>query len=139
MKAWIQDVYEFFEAVPDRLYPFKVEVEGKVVRGRQAYARAVEDAWARYGVNNFGYKLSVYRGAFHFVGSVLFIIFAAIISEQLFNSEVALYILMGAAITALFYQEFVVHPRQYSQRRGKGIYDMLTWVVPMMIYLTLFR
>lgn len=125
------------ESIPDRLYPFATEIEGHFVRGRVAYSKAVADAWEKYGPNHLGYKLMVYRGAFHLLGSILFIVCATIISNDLFNSEIALYVLMGAAIAALFFQEFYVHPVRYSQTRPKGISDWLTWVIPMMVYITL--
>lgn len=137
MKHRLKQVYLFCEAIPDRLYPFKVEIEGTFVRGRRAYVQSVADAWEKYGAYNLGYKLIAYRGVFHLFGAVLFIIFSTLISKYLFNSEIALYVLMGAAILALFYQEFYVHPREFGQKRHKGVFDWLSWVVPMMIYLTL--
>lgn len=110
-----------------------------MVRGQQSYSKALSTAWERYGDYHMGYKLTMYRGVFHFLGSVLFIVFSTIISHQLFGSEVALNILVAVAIIALFIQEFYVHPRQYNQLRLKGISDWLTWVLPMMAYLFLLR
>ncbi len=136
MREKLKNLYLYCETIPDRLYPFKVEIEGQLVRGQQAYMKTLADAWEKYGAYNMGYKLTVYRGAFHFVGSLWFIVCAAVLSHRFLDSEIALYVLMGAAIAALFYQEFFIHPRQYNQKSRKGISDWLTWVIPMMVYLT---
>ena len=135
MKAFLKKLYYFIESIPDRLYPFACEIEGKMVRGRRSYMRAVEHALEKYGPNRLGYKLVVYRGTFHFIGSVLFILFATLISQKFFGSEIALYILVGIAIAGLFFQEFYSHPKRYQQARHKGVTDWLTWVIPMMIYI----
>ena len=129
--------YLFIKTIPDRLYPFKCEIEGKFVRGLDAYTYALNQAFIKYGPNHLGYKLMLYRSVFHLMGAVVFIILAAIISQRLFGSDTALYILMGMAIVALFAQEFYYHPKFYGQLRTKGITDRLTWVIPMMLYLVL--
>jgi hypothetical protein len=139
MPQSLLDAYLFFKTLPDRLYPFSMEVEGQLVRGRLAYTRAVDEAWEKYGPHHMGYKLAMYREFFHFLGSIIFIIAATWFSDRFFDSERALYVLMGAAIVALFAQEFYFHPKYYLQPRGKGIADWLTWVIPMMIYLFLFN
>lgn len=136
MKEKLKNLYVYCETIPDRLYPFTVEIEGQLVRGQRAYIKTLADAWEKYGPNNMGYKLTMYRSAFHFVGSIWFIVFATVLSHRFFNSDMALYVLMGAAIGALFFQEFYIHPRQYNQKSRKGISDWLTWVIPMMVYLT---
>lgn len=135
MKAFFKKAYIFIESIPDRLYPFACEIEGKMVRGRRSYMHAVERALEKYGANKLGYKLVVYRGAFHFAGSVLFIITSTIVSHKLFGSEAALYILVAIAIVGLFFQEFYSHPKRYQQARNKGLTDWLTWVIPMMVYI----
>ncbi len=134
MKAWFKKIYLYCESIPDRLYPFASEIEGRFVRGRESYMQAVEKAIETYGPNRLGYKLQFYRGAWHFIGSVIFIVFSTLISQKLFGSEVALYVLLGVAILALFIQEFFSHPMRFQQTRGKGIADWLTWVVPMVLY-----
>lgn len=135
MKAFLKKAYLYIESLPDRLYPFACEIEGRIVRGRQSYLRAVDRALEKYGPNRLGYKLMVYRGAFHFIGSVFFIVFATLVSRELFGSEIALYVLLGVAIAGLFFQEFYSHPKRYQQARHKGVTDWLTWVIPMMIYI----
>lgn len=125
-------------AIPDRLYPFKTEIEGKLVRGRKSYEQAVEHAFQEYGPGRFGYKLLAYREVFHFVGAILFITSSALVSRVFFGSDTALYVLLFAAIVALTYQEFYVHSRKYGQRTQKGITDWITWVVPMMLFLFFF-
>ena len=65
---------------------------------------------------------------------MLFIVIATLVSQKLFGSEIALYILLGTAIVALFIQEFISHPNRFQQSRKKGIADWLTWVIPMVLY-----
>jgi len=134
VRALLKKLYLYCESIPDRFYPFTSEIEGRLVRGRESYKQAVENAFAKYGPNSLGLKLQFYRGACHFIGSVLFIVFATLISQKLFGSEVALYVLLGAAIVALFVQEFFSHPYRFQQSRRKGIVDWLTWVIPMVLY-----
>jgi hypothetical protein len=139
MQIWFTKTYQYLVTLPDRLYPFKNEVEGESVRGRRSYEQAVNRALERYGLGRLGYKLMLYRETFHFLGSLLFIIFATVVARDLFGSETALYVLLAAAVLALTFQEFYVHPRSYGQHTKKGITDWSVWVVPMVIYLLLFR
>jgi hypothetical protein len=139
VKKVLSTTYFYFLTLPDRLYPFKREIEGQWVRGQRAYEAAVADALTRYGLGRLGYKLMFYREVFHLIGSIIFIVCATAISKDLFGSDVALYVLLGAAILALSYQEFYVHPKIYSQHARKGIADWLVWVAPMIAYITLFR
>lgn len=137
MIAFFTKLYLFIKTTPDRLYPFRCEIEGKFVRGRDSYTYALNQAFEKYGPNHLGYKLMVYRSLFHMLGAVIFIVLAAVISERFFGSDQALYILLGVAVAALFVQEFYYHPKLYGQLRYKGVTDWLTWVIPMMIYITL--
>lgn len=130
--------YLYFLTIPDRLYPFSSEIEGRWVRGSESYSRSVAAAFEKYGSGRLGYKLTLYRETFHFVGSVLFILAAAMLSENFFGSEIALYVLFGAAVLALSFQEFYVHPKHWEQHRGKSIFDWFSWVLPMMLYFTFF-
>ncbi len=139
MRERITKLYHYVESLPDRLYPFASEIEGRWERGINSYKKSVEEAWAKYGEGRYGYKLNVYRSTWHVLGSVLFLILATAAAKHLFNSEVALYVLVGVAIVLLCLQEFVAHPRRYRQLRHKGILDWLTWVVPMVLYLSLFH
>jgi len=135
MFSLLMKVYDFFVTLPERLYPFRCEIEGRFVRGQASYKRALDQAVKRYGPHRLEYKLTIYRGTFHVLGSVLFIIFAALLSKKLLGSEIALYVMVAAAIVALFIQEFYAHPRRFGQLRKKGIIDVAGWVVPMMVYI----
>lgn len=139
MKEKITAFYLFGKTFPDRMYPFRVEIEGQFVRGRAAYEHAVDQAWEKFGPHHLGFMLTMYREVFHFLGALVFIVLMTVLSHQFLNSDVALYVLMGSAILALFAQEFYYHPKYYAQPMVKGISDWLTWVVPMMAYLFLFR
>lgn len=130
--------YLFFKTFPDRLYPFSTEIEGHLVRGRVAYMKAVDEAWEKFGPHHLGVKLTMYRGVFHFFGSIIFIVLATFLSQHFFNSETALYVLMWTAIAGLFLQEFYFHPKYYEQPTIKGVTDWLTWVLPMLAFLLLF-
>lgn len=120
------------------MYPFASEIEGRFVRGQRSYTEAVDYALKKYGPGRIGFKLVCYRGTFHFVGSILFIILATFITKTLFDSDTALYVLLFTAIISFSYQEFYLHPKRYGQHANKGITDWLTWVVPMLMYVTLF-
>lgn len=134
MKEKIWNFYLYIQTVPDRLYPFASDIEGKFVRGRASYARALEESFKKYGPNHFGFKLVFYRSTFHLFGSIVSILCATFISQRLFGSEVALYFLMGVMIVGIFIQEFYWQPRQLGQLRYKGVVDWLTWVTPVFIY-----
>lgn len=137
MKQLLKECYLFIHTVPDRVYPFKSEIEGKFVRGRESYKRAVQQSFELYGLNHFGLKLTFYRGTFHLLGSIVFIIMATFISQRLFGSEMALYALMATMIVGIFIQEFYWQPKVLGQLRYKGIFDWLTWVTPMLLYFML--
>lgn len=136
MRTYLKRLYTFLETLPDRLYPFASEIEGRWVRGRESYTRTLERVYEEYGPNRFGFKLSIYRGACHLFGSIVFLLAATIVSHRLFGSEIALYVMVVAAILMLSVQEFYLHPKRYGQLRGKGVTDWLTWVVPMVVYLS---
>ncbi len=131
VKERIKRVHLLLESIPDYLYPFASEIEGRFVRGKKSYIHAVNRALQRYNSHTIGYRLIMYRGIFHFVGAVLFVIVATVFSKYFLGTETALYVLIGAAITALFFQEFYIHPRRYRQTVHKSFFDWLSWVVPM--------
>lgn len=132
----LKKLYFYVQTVPDRLYPFASDIGGKFVRGRESYKRALEESFEKYGPNHFGYKLTIYRGTFHLVGSIVSIVCATFISQKLFGSEIALYFLMALMIAGIFIQEFYLQPRLLGQLRYKGVVDSLTWVAPVLIYFT---
>ncbi|MEN9920151.1 MAG: hypothetical protein RL538_44 [Candidatus Parcubacteria bacterium] len=137
MRATLKNLYLFIHTIPDRIYPFASDVGGRFVRGRESYKRALEESFAKYGPNHFGFKLTFYRGTFHLLGSIAFIILSTFLSQRLFGSEMALYILMSLMIVGIFIQEFYWQPKQLGQLRYKGVVDWLTWVMPVLLYLTL--
>lgn len=128
----LKRTYFFFMTLPDRLYPFKAQVDGQWVRGRRAYDEAV--ALQLENLHRLGYKLTLYRELFHFIGSIAFITVAALVSRIFLERDAALYVLFVAAILALAYQEFYVHPKLYDQHPQKGVLDWLVWVMPMAVY-----
>lgn len=135
MKSIIGGVYAYFLTMPDRLYPFASVVGGKRVRGMRSYNAALKRAVRRYGFGREGYRLALYREAFHFMGSLIFIVAATLIAKNFFGSDVALYVLLALAVLALSYQEFYLHPRRLGQHPGKSIADWVVWVAPMALYL----
>lgn len=138
MTDFFQKLYKYFETLPDRCYPFGCEIEGRFVRGRQAYERALAQALDTYGFGRLGYKLILYRSTFHLIGAIIFVSFAAFLSHRLFGSDIALYVVCGAAIAALTFQEFYVHPKLYGQVMTKGVVDWMSWVTPMAAYIVFF-
>ena len=135
MKQFFISVYIWLDTIPERLYPFAHEIEGQWVRGKVAYAKVLEEGFTLLGPGKMRPKLIIYRGAWHLFGSVVFIVSVTLLARDVLGSEAALYILMGAAIAALIFQEFILDPRRYKQQTNKGIIDVFTWVVPMAVYI----
>lgn len=127
-------LYHAFVVLPDRLYPFKTEVQGQWVRGIRSYNATFARYQRKYGLGHYGFKLDAYRQLFHLTGSILFLIVAAYLSQFLFGSSNALYVFLVAAILFISFQEFYLQRRAYRQLWRKGILDWLTWCVPMAIY-----
>lgn len=127
-------MHHWLETIPDKLYPFKQEIEGKWVRGIRAYQKVLEEGIKIHGPGQTSYRLMIYRGAWHIVGSIIFLFGVTLLADHLFGTQVALYVLMVAAIVALILQEFIIHPKRYGQSTRKGIFDIVTWVTPMLIY-----
>jgi hypothetical protein len=76
----------------------------------------------------------IYRGVWHIVGSIVFIVTVTFVAQQMLGSDQALYALLGAAIVALCMQEFLLQPKRYGQTTNKGIFDVFTWALPMAVY-----
>lgn len=134
MKKLLIAIHHWLETIPDKLYPFKQEIEGKWVRGIRAYHKVLEDGIKIHGPGQTSYRLMFYRGAWHLVGSTIFLVGITLLADHLFGNQVALYVLMAAAIVALVMQEFLLHPKRYGQSTRKGVFDVLTWITPMLIY-----
>lgn len=126
--------YHALVILPDRLYPFKTEIEGQWVRGIRSYNATLARYQRIYGAGRYGFRLDAYRQLFHLVGSILFLIFAAYVSQALFASANALYAFLIAAVVLISFQEFYLHRRMYQQLWRKGIIDWLAWCIPMGIY-----
>lgn len=120
--------------IPDRMYPFRTQVEGQWVRGLRSYDATLAQVEHLYGAGHYGYKLNIYRQVFHLAGSVLFLITAAFLSETFFGSVNAMSAFLVAAVSLISFQEFYLHRRMYQQLWRKGLIDWLAWVVPMGIY-----
>jgi len=129
--------YSFWITLPNRFYPFSCLIDGRRVRGRLAYEQALARIQALRGPGSYSYALIAYRQVFHVVGAVLFITMSAFISHRLFGGEVALYVLLAAAVLVITFQEFYLHPRMYEQHLPKSVSDWLAWVLPIGMYLTL--
>jgi len=126
--------YHFLETLPERLYPFASEIEGRWERGINSYKSTLEKAKEKYGEGKHGYRIIMYRSTWHVFGSIIFLILATIISERLFGHEIALYIMVGIAIVLIFLQEFFSHTKRYDQLPYKSFLDWFTWAIPMLFY-----
>jgi hypothetical protein len=131
--------YHYFVTMPDRWYPFGCEIEGQWVRGVRSYDRALARAYRRYGRGHYGYGLAFYRQAFHLAGSLLVMYVATLVAFGLFGSSTALAVLLLLATLCITYQEFFLQRRTYHQLWRKGVADWSVWVLPMALYLFLFR
>lgn len=127
-------LYNFCVRIPDHLYPFSEVIEGKRVRWKAAYDQALTRMNEIGGYGHYGAWLIAYRSLFHILGSLLFIVFATLVSQQLFGSEIALYILLGMAAFALIYQEFFLQPRTFGQMKLHSMVDLLSWVAPFAVF-----
>lgn len=127
-------LYHALVVLPDRLYPFKTEVQGRWVRGVRSYDAVLTQYQRKYGIGHYGYKLGVYRQLFHFAGSILFLISAAFLSQSLFGRSNAMYAFLAAAILLISFQEFYLHRRMYQQLWKKSVVDWLAWCVPFGVY-----
>ena len=134
MKKFFVSLHHWFETIPEKLYPFKRQIKGKWVRGKKAYTAVIEEGFKVLGPGKLSYRIVFYRGAWHLLGSIVSMIAITYIAQRIFGSEIALFVLLGTAILALFMQEFILHPKRYGQTTNKGIFDIVTWVAPMLVY-----
>lgn len=139
MKKRRFDLYHFIVTFPDRLYPFRNQVEGEWVRGMRSYNRALERAFRRYGHGHDGIALFWYREFFHIVGSLLFIYGAIFIALGFFGSQTALVVALAGLTLFITYQEFILQRRRYRQLWKKAVSDWLFWCVPCAAYLFFFH
>jgi hypothetical protein len=128
------NVYSLIETLPNSLYPFQQEIEGQLVRGRDAYQNVVDSGIALYGENYTSLSIIIYRGAWHVLGSVVILLFLLHFGRRLFPTNVLLYSFVLALFIGLILQELVFHPSKYDQPIIKGVFDVLTWLAPVMIY-----
>lgn len=126
-------LYCFFFTLPDRLYPFKAEIEGEWVRGIRAYELALRRAFEKYGDARYGIPLAAYRSVFHALGSGVIIAVAVVLSRDFPDSQRILTIVLSVVIVLIGYQEFYAH--RALQSRRKALVDWLVWSVPMGLYL----
>lgn len=127
-------LYHALVVLPDRLFPFKTEVQGHWVRGIRSYNERLARVQRMYGPGKYGFKLNAYRQVFHFIGSVLFLLVAAYLSQTYLGGADAMIAFLAAAVALISFQEFYLHRRMYQQLWKKGIIDWLTWCVPMVVY-----
>lgn len=127
-------LYHALVMLPDRLYPFKTEVQGRWVRGIRSYNAALARYQQIYGIGRYGYKLGTYRQLFHLAGSILFLISAAYLSQSLFGNSGALPAFLVVAVFLISFQEFYLHRRMYQQLWKKSVVDWLAWCVPFGVY-----
>ena len=134
MKKNIKKIYIFFVTIPDRFYPFSEEVQGERVRWQAAYDQALARIQQKYGYGRYGVRLIAYRGLFHVLGASLFILFSTLITQELFDTNTALYVLFFLAIVALGYQEIILQKKTYGQQLMHSLFDWFSWVLPMIVY-----
>lgn len=134
VRSRFSDLYNFCVTIPDRLYPFVEDVDGKRVRGRKAYDEALGRIQTNRGYGHYGTWLITYRGIFHVVGATLFIGFSTLISKDLFGSNVAIYVMLIMATVALAFQEFYLQPRTHGQMKLHSLMDLMSWTLPFGVY-----
>ena len=135
VRRWCLGLYNFCVAIPDRVYPFAEEIEGQKVRWHRAYQQALSRIQSERGYGYYGARLIAYRSVCHVLGAILFIVFATLVSRDLFGNEMALYILLVLASLALIVQEFYLQPRTFGQMKLHSTVDVLSWIVPFGLYI----
>lgn len=130
--------YHFIVTFPDRVFPFVSYVDGQRVRWQRSYEHQVDLIQERLGSGRFGIRLAAYREIFHILGAGLVILTGTVVSHALWGSDVALPVVFVLAMAVITYQEFVLQPRTYQQRFGKGIIDWMSWAAPLSIYVIYF-
>lgn len=127
-------IYHSLVILPDKLFPFKTEVEGQWVRGIRSYNARLAHYQRRYGAGTYGFKLNAYRQLFHFLGSIAFLLIAAFFSQRYLGGIEGMLALLGAAVGLVSFQEFYLHRRMYQQLWRKGLTDWLAWCTPFIVY-----
>ena len=102
-----------------------------------AYNRELELAFVRYGSGHHRYARVAHREALHFLGSILFIIAAALVTKTFFTTDFAFYALLVAAVVAVTLQEFWLHPKIHGQHHATGIVHWIAWTMPIGVYVFL--
>lgn len=127
-------LYNALVILPDRLYPFKTNIQGQWVRGIRSYNATLARYERKYGMGHYGFKLEAYRQIFHLIGSILFLIISAYFSQSFFGKSEAIYAFLISAVFLISFQEFYLHRRMYQQLWKKSVIDWLAWCVPIWIY-----
>lgn len=130
--------YHFIVTFPDRVYPFATLIDGERVRWRRSYEKRLLDIQKRYGVGRYGLKLGAYRELCHVLGAGILIIGGTFISRAFLGNDAALPAMFLLAMVVITYQEFVLQPRTYQQRLGKGVVDWFSWATPIALYFFFF-
>jgi hypothetical protein len=108
------------------------------VRWQRSYEHRLESAQKSLGVGRYGFRLSAYREIFHIFGAGIVIVLGTVISQAIWGSDTALPLVFVLAMLVITYQEFVLQPRTYKQRFGKGVIDWISWITPLGLYLFYF-
>ena len=130
--------YHFLVTFPDRVYPFATLIDGKRVRWTRSYDHRLALIQKRLGAGRYGFRLSIYREIFHILGAGIIIFGGTMLSKALWGNDAALPVLFILAMLVITYQEFVLQPRTYQQRFGKGVIDWISWAAPLGFYLFYF-
>ena len=126
--------YHFIVTLPDRLYPFRNQIEGEWVRGARSYNRALERSFRKYGSGHYGFRLAFYRFLFHILGALIILAGSTYLANRYLGGPAALVVLLGLAMAFITYQEFILQRRTYKQLWRKGFLDWLTWCAPLLWY-----
>ena len=104
------------------------------MRWQRSYEHRLALIQRQLGVGRYGFRLSAYRGVFHIIGAGIIILGGTILSKTLWGSDAALPAVFVLSMLAITYQEFILQPRTYKQRFGKGLIDWISWATPLGLY-----
>jgi len=128
----IKVFYNFVLTIPNRLYIFPSEINGKKEYFLKSY-NYTKNLCQEFIGSGYCKEILIWRELFHFLAALFFIALAAGL-EKLFKSSTLVFIILGAVVLWITFQEFYLHPTFYDQKFVKGLVDWLVWIIPIAIY-----
>ncbi len=88
---------------------------------------------AQYGNPEYCWQIVAWRALIHLVVCLVFIFVFRLLSKKWYR-KLSFYLCV-LLIVAVLIQEIVIHPLYYGQVWRKGVIDIVTWYVPLGVFL----